>query len=104
MAQKVVTFRHVNRPIRQIVTSRHVNRRIHPVTTPSNRSIAQRHELKQILARAVEVFGDESEARLWLKEPKSALQGMTPIQAIKTASGVQQVELMLGRIEHGIFV
>jgi putative toxin-antitoxin system antitoxin component (TIGR02293 family) len=59
---------------------------------------------RQVLDRAVEVFGDESEAILWLKEPKSALQGMTPIQAIKTEYGVQQVELMLGRIEHGIFV
>ncbi len=61
-------------------------------------------QLKQILASAIEVFGDESEAKLWLKEPKSALQGKTPLQAINTESGVQQVKLMLGRIEHGIFV
>ena len=52
----------------------------------------------------MEVFGDESEAKLWLKEPKSALQGKAPIQVINTESGIQQVELMLGRIEHGIFV
>ena len=89
----------------KVVTLRGINRRIHqaPIDT-SNRSIAQRHELKQILVRAVEVFGDESEAKLWLKEPKSALQGKAPIQVINTESGIQQVELMLGRIEHGIFV
>lgn len=92
MAQKVVTLRSINRRIHQA-----------PIDT-NNRSIAQHHELKQIFARAVEVFGDESEAKLWLKEPKSALQGKAPIQVINTESGIQQVELMLGRIEHGIFV
>jgi putative toxin-antitoxin system antitoxin component (TIGR02293 family) len=93
MAQKAVTFRIVNRRIHQA-----------PIYTSNRPTVAQRHESKRIFDRAIEVFGDESEAILWLKEPKSALQGMTPIQAIKTESGVQQVELMLGRIEHGIFV
>ena len=93
MAQKAVTLRGINRRIHQA-----------PIDTSNRLTVAQRHELKQILVRAVEVFGDESEAKLWLKEPKSALHGMTPIQTIKTPSGVQQVELMLGRIEHGIFV
>ena len=85
---------------------RRVSRRINYV--PTNRSVAQNDrqskQLKRIFERAVEVFGDESEAKLWLKEPKSALEGKAPIQLINTDLGVQQVELMLGRIEHGIFV
>lgn len=93
MAQKVVTYRHVTR-------------HIHKLTTPSNRSTVAQRDRKQklIFERAVEVFGDESAAKLWLKEPKSALEGKAPIQVINTELGVQQVELMLGRIEHGIFL
>lgn len=98
MAQKVVTFRRINR-------------RLHQATTDtSNRSTVAQSDrqyqlnLKRIFAHAIEVFGDESEAKLWLKEPKSALQGKTPLQVINTEPGVQQVELMLGQIEHGIFV
>ncbi len=89
----------------KIVTLRGINRRLHQTpTNPSNRlPVAHRRELERIFARAVEVFGDELEAKIWLKEPKSALQGKTPLQVINTESGVQQVELMLGRIEHGIF-
>jgi putative toxin-antitoxin system antitoxin component (TIGR02293 family) len=61
------------------------------------------YRLARIIARAIEVFGDEKEAQNWLKEPKSALTGQTPIEAIKTEPGVQQVDLLLGRIEQGIF-
>jgi putative toxin-antitoxin system antitoxin component (TIGR02293 family) len=61
------------------------------------------YRLARIIARAVEVFGDEKEAQNWLKEPKNALSGQTPIEAIKTEPGVQQVDLLLGRIEQGIF-
>lgn len=60
--------------------------------------------MKRIFDRAVEVFGDKSEAKFWLKEPKSALEGKAPIQVINTEPGVAQVELMLNRIDRGIFV
>lgn len=61
------------------------------------------YRLARILVRAVEVFGDEKEAQNWLSEPKSALSGLTPIEAIKTEPGVQQIDLLLGRIDQGIF-
>lgn len=61
------------------------------------------YRLARIIARAVDVFGDEREAQNWLKEPKNALSGQTPIETIKTEPGVQQVDLLLGRIEQGIF-
>jgi putative toxin-antitoxin system antitoxin component (TIGR02293 family) len=61
------------------------------------------YRLARIIARAIDVFGDEKEAQNWLKEPKNALSGQTPIEAIQTEPGVQQVDLLLGRIEQGIF-
>lgn len=57
----------------------------------------------RIIARALGVFGDESEAKQWLNEPKQALQGETPLQALDNELGIEQVDIMLGRIEHGIF-
>lgn len=61
------------------------------------------YRLARIIARAIEVFGDEKEAQVWLNEPKQALQGQTPLEVIRTEPGVQQLDIMLGRIEHGIF-
>lgn len=61
------------------------------------------YRLARIVAKAADVFGDETTALSWLKEPLSALRGQTPLEVVKTEPGVQQVELLLGRIEHGIF-
>lgn len=61
------------------------------------------YRLALIVAKAVDVFGDEATALYWLKEPLAALQNQTPLEAIKTEPGVRQVDLLLGRIEHGIF-
>lgn len=61
------------------------------------------YRLARIVAKAADVFGDETTALDWLKEPLSALKGQTPLEAVKTEPGVQQVDLLLGRIEHGIF-
>ncbi len=61
------------------------------------------YRLALIVAKAVDVFGDEATALYWLKEPLTALQGQTPLEALKTEPGVRQVDLLLGRIEHGIF-
>ena len=61
------------------------------------------YRLVQIIARAAEVFEDEQEAKRWLNEPKGFLQGQSPLEAIQTEPGVQQVDVLLGRIEHGIF-
>lgn len=61
------------------------------------------YRLARVVARATEVFGDEIEAQHWLSEPQRALQGQTPLEIIQTDPGVQQVDVLLGRIEHGIF-
>lgn len=120
MEQNIYKLRRVSRRINHVPTNRSVaqnDRQSKQLERINERFIKffrdesdvdlsdrQSKQLKRIFERAVEVFGDESEAKLWLKEPKSALEGKAPIQLINTDLGVQQVELMLGRIEHGIFV
>jgi putative toxin-antitoxin system antitoxin component (TIGR02293 family) len=89
------------------ISRRTLSRRIQKAATDSHTLTAvesdRLYRLVRIVARASEVFGDEGEARCWLKEPKAALHGQTPLEAIKTEPGAQQVDLLLGRIEHGIF-
>lgn len=90
------------------VSRRTLSRRIQQATTDTQKRLTpaesdRLYRLARIIAHAEEVFGDENEARHWLKEPKSALQGQTPLEAIKTEPGAQQVDLLLSRIEHGIF-
>ncbi|OJX12368.1 MAG: hypothetical protein BGO77_00265 [Caedibacter sp. 37-49] len=55
----------------------------------------------RIRAFASEVFGDEHEADLWLREPNLVFQ-RKPIDLLDTDSGSQLVENILGRIAHGI--
>ena len=61
------------------------------------------YQLARVVAKAADVFGDEATALHWLKELLPTLKGQTPLEAIKTEPGVRQVDLLLGRIEHGIF-
>ena len=53
--------------------------------------------------KAVEVFEDPQMARKWLKEPSWALGDAIPLQYADTELGAQEVEDLLGRIEHGVF-
>jgi putative toxin-antitoxin system antitoxin component (TIGR02293 family) len=53
--------------------------------------------------KAVEVFEDPQMARKWLKEPSWALGDVTPLRYADTELGAQEVEDLLGRIEHGVF-
>ena len=53
--------------------------------------------------RAVVVFGDEDQARQWLKSSQRALGGRTPLEYADTEPGAREVEDLLGRLEYGVF-
>jgi len=53
--------------------------------------------------RAIEVFGDKKMGRKWLKEPAWALGDVPPLEFAETELGAQEVDDLLGRIEHGVF-
>ena len=54
-------------------------------------------------AFTLEVWGDESKARLFFHRPHPMLEGLSPFQASLSESGVKQVEIILGHILFGIF-
>jgi len=58
---------------------------------------------RRIVERASEILGGQEEALRWLNAPNRALGGQPPTVLLETDHGLQQVEEILGRIEHGVY-
>jgi putative toxin-antitoxin system antitoxin component (TIGR02293 family) len=58
--------------------------------------------LSRIVRQAAHVFGDRDKAHRWLRKPKRALNGETPIAFLASEEGARKVEEMLHRIDHGM--
>lgn len=56
----------------------------------------------RVLAAAEEVFGDRGTAHAWLRRATTALRGEVPLDLLDTEEGAREVEILLGRIAHGI--
>ena len=56
----------------------------------------------EVIEKAVEVIGDDADARRWLGTPTRALDYATPISLLHTPEGRQSVITVLGRLEHGV--
>jgi uncharacterized protein (DUF2384 family) len=58
-----------------------------------------------IVAHALETFGTERKAWLWLERPNSLFSGSAPIQILLTdPSRYELVEEELSRIDYGVFL
>jgi len=60
------------------------------------------YRLARVLAHANRVFEDPEESADWIQTPNTALGKQEPLTLLDTDIGVQQVDQVLGRIEHGI--
>jgi hypothetical protein len=69
-----------------------------------NRPVQELENYKQLVARAVDVFGDEIKASKWLSLPNAELNGYTPLQiAQRDGYSGQVLEPVFTLIEHGIY-
>ena len=57
----------------------------------------------RLLTRATDVLEDRGAAFHWLNAPAKALGGETPINYADTEIGAREVEMLLGRLEYGVF-
>lgn len=58
----------------------------------------------RVMARALQLFnGKWAAARRWLETAQPALGGVAPVELAETELGAREVEIALGRIEHGVF-
>ena len=60
------------------------------------------YRLARVLAHANRVFEDPDESADWIHTPNTSLGKQQPLTLLDTYIGVQQVDQVLGRIEHGI--
>jgi putative toxin-antitoxin system antitoxin component (TIGR02293 family) len=60
------------------------------------------YRLARVLAHADRVFEDPAESGDWIRTPNEALGKQQPLALLDTDIGVQRVDQVLGRIEHGI--
>ncbi len=57
-----------------------------------------------LLSKAEAVLGSRELATGWLERPQKALDGRTPVDLMRTTPGRQEVELLLDRLDHGVYV
>ncbi|HTW33656.1 MAG TPA: antitoxin Xre/MbcA/ParS toxin-binding domain-containing protein [Rhizomicrobium sp.] len=57
----------------------------------------------EILGRATELLGSQTEAEDWLERPAMALDQRKPIDLLSTPAGVETVEDHLTRLEYGVY-
>ena len=57
----------------------------------------------RLIGRAVTVFGNETDAKQWLRAPQFGLGGAVPLDYAETEVGAREVENLLGRIEYGVY-
>jgi putative toxin-antitoxin system antitoxin component (TIGR02293 family) len=60
------------------------------------------YRLARVIAHANRVFESPAESADWIQSPNPALGKQQPLTLLDTDIGVQQVDQVLGRIEHGI--
>jgi putative toxin-antitoxin system antitoxin component (TIGR02293 family) len=60
------------------------------------------YRLARVIAHANRVFEDPDESADWIHAPNTSLGKQQPLALLDTDIGVQQVDQVLGRIEHGI--
>lgn len=61
--------------------------------------------LSRIAAQAIELFGGRVEnAARWLTSPNRALGRRTPLEIARNEVGSREVEDLIGRLEHGVYV
>lgn len=70
---------------------------------PLDAAVADRaYRLVKLLAHAEDVFATPELAHDWLRTPNRML-GVAPIDILDTEAGADQVDQILGRVEHGVY-
>ncbi len=61
------------------------------------------YRVVRIYRTALQLFeGDKDATRSWLNEPAKALGGDTPLYHLYTEAGADEVQDLIGRLEHGV--
>lgn len=81
-------------------TLKHRRQRQEPLNAEESDKLAR---VARLWEYALKVFGNPDKARRWLTKPKVRFEERTPLQMMRTGTGGDGVEEMLGQIEEGFF-
>jgi putative toxin-antitoxin system antitoxin component (TIGR02293 family) len=81
-------------------TLAHRRARHQPLTLDESVRLAR---LARVALDAEETFGNPAKAHEWLRRPNRALRNNPPISLLDTDDGARLVEVILGRLAHGLF-
>jgi putative toxin-antitoxin system antitoxin component (TIGR02293 family) len=59
--------------------------------------------IARVALEARDTFGDAGKAHEWLRRPNRALRNSVPMSLLDTDDGARLVEVILGRLAHGLF-
>ncbi|MCF6258469.1 MAG: DUF2384 domain-containing protein [Gammaproteobacteria bacterium] len=61
------------------------------------------YRVARVYRSVLQLFeGDKEAARSWLREPAKAFSGDTPLHHLNTEAGADEVQDLIGRLEHGV--
>jgi len=61
------------------------------------------HLRKQAIAECIELFeGDTEAAERWMSQPVRGLGYKSPEDMLSSETGIEQLRILVGRLEHGI--
>ncbi|MXS20911.1 DUF2384 domain-containing protein [Pseudomonas oryzihabitans] len=78
-----------------------------PPTSHACWSLKQRNYLIQqthILYKAIEILGSYKSALRWFESPARGLNGASPCQALNRKFGYLEIQLLLTRIDYGVYI
>jgi putative toxin-antitoxin system antitoxin component (TIGR02293 family) len=62
------------------------------------------YRLERLYITAVEVLGKKERVKTWFNTPQIVFEGKTPLEYADTLPGSEEVERVLRRMEHGVFL
>jgi putative toxin-antitoxin system antitoxin component (TIGR02293 family) len=89
--------------IRMIIADRTLERRIAAGDMLKVEEVDGIARLLRLVKHAMDVFENSENADLFLHSPNPVLDNAIPMRMAKTELGAQEVHVILGRIEHGLF-
>lgn len=85
------------------ITLRTVQRRQDDTGRLSANASERLVRLAELYARASNVMGSDALAKQWMRTPREAFAGRTPLEMAGSELGAREVEDLLLRVEHGAF-
>jgi putative toxin-antitoxin system antitoxin component (TIGR02293 family) len=75
-----------------------------PANPLSPEQSARTWKFAQVLSKASDIFGSQTEAEQWMLRPATGLDQHKPIELLATPAGTELVEDFLERLEYGVYM